>query len=183
MLNRQIMAIKPFQTQFIVNDERITVLVAPDARLRRTARWSLRGATLSLRVPLDLDQSQVEAMLGTIQRRVTRQRERARRQIDSNLMVRDDDGDTIHEVHVNTLEGFWTGLRNFLWPFHGVPKRYLPGYVAIHQVRANAKRLSAPLMAWLVSLSQTNSLPDSSQQGKAENSQARSQYRKTHGKA
>jgi transposase-like protein len=64
--------------------------------------------------------------------------------------ARDDDGDTIREVHINTLEGFWTGLRNFLRPFRGVHKRYLAGYVAIHQVRANAKRLSAPLVARLV---------------------------------
>jgi transposase len=28
--------------------------------------------------------------------------------------ARDDDGDGIREVHCNTLEGLWTGLRNFL---------------------------------------------------------------------
>ncbi len=28
--------------------------------------------------------------------------------------ARDDDGDGIREVHDNTLEGLWTGLRNFL---------------------------------------------------------------------
>src|SRR5918911_4786852 len=30
--------------------------------------------------------------------------------------ARDDDGDGIREVHDNTLEGIWTGLRNFLRP-------------------------------------------------------------------
>ena len=30
--------------------------------------------------------------------------------------ARDDDGDGIREVHCNTLEGLWTGLRNFLRP-------------------------------------------------------------------
>ena len=31
--------------------------------------------------------------------------------------TRDDDGDGIREVHSNTIEGTWTGLRNFLRPF------------------------------------------------------------------
>ena len=29
--------------------------------------------------------------------------------------ARDDDGDGVREVHCNTLEGTWTGLRNFLF--------------------------------------------------------------------
>ena len=33
--------------------------------------------------------------------------------------ARDDDGDGVREVRVNTLEGLWTGLRNFLRPFRG----------------------------------------------------------------
>ena len=33
--------------------------------------------------------------------------------------ARDDDGDGIREVHINTLEGLWTGLRNHLRPFRG----------------------------------------------------------------
>jgi hypothetical protein len=39
--------------------------------------------------------------------------------------ARDDDGDGIREVHGNTMEGIWTGLRNFLRPFRGVSKWYL----------------------------------------------------------
>jgi transposase len=34
----------------------------------------------------------------------------------------DADGDGVREVHCNTMEGTWTGLRNFLWPFRGVSK-------------------------------------------------------------
>lgn len=34
--------------------------------------------------------------------------------------ARDDDGDGIREVHVNTIEGLWTSLRNFLRIFRGV---------------------------------------------------------------
>ena len=39
--------------------------------------------------------------------------------------ARDDDGDGVREVRCNTLEGLWTGLRNFLRPFRGVHKSYL----------------------------------------------------------
>ena len=56
--------------------------------------------------------------------------------------ARDDDGDGIREVHCNTLEGVWTGLRNFLRPFRGVSKRYLSQYVAIFQWAHNLKRLA-----------------------------------------
>jgi transposase-like protein len=45
--------------------------------------------------------------------------------------ARDDDGDGIREVHDNTLEGIWTGVRNFLRTFRGVSKHYLAQYVAI----------------------------------------------------
>jgi transposase-like protein len=45
--------------------------------------------------------------------------------------ARDDDGDGVREVHCNTQEGGWTGLRNFLRNFRGVSKYYLYQYVAI----------------------------------------------------
>ena len=41
------------------------------------------------------------------------------------VWAKDEDGDDIREVHVNTSEGFWTGLRNFLRPFRGVNKVYM----------------------------------------------------------
>jgi len=47
--------------------------------------------------------------------------------------ARDDDGDGIREVHDNTLEGMWTGLRNHLRTFRGVNKEYLHQYVAIFE--------------------------------------------------
>ncbi|MCC6134184.1 MAG: transposase [Gammaproteobacteria bacterium] len=47
--------------------------------------------------------------------------------------TRDDDGDGVREVHCNTTEGIWTGLRNFLRPFRGVHKRYLAQYVAMFE--------------------------------------------------
>ena len=53
--------------------------------------------------------------------------------------ARDDDGDGVREVHCNTMEGTWTGLRNFLRPFRGVAKQYLGGYVAIFEWANNIK--------------------------------------------
>jgi transposase len=48
--------------------------------------------------------------------------------------ARDDDGDGVREVHTNTMEGIWTGLRNFLRLFRGVSKHYLSQYAAIFQL-------------------------------------------------
>jgi transposase-like protein len=47
--------------------------------------------------------------------------------------ARDDDGDGVREVHDNTLEGTWTGLRNFLRAFRGINKKYLSQYVSIFE--------------------------------------------------
>ena len=56
--------------------------------------------------------------------------------------ARDDDGDGVREVHCNTMEGIWTGLRNFLRPFRGVHKEYLSQYVAMFQWAHNLKRVT-----------------------------------------
>ena len=64
--------------------------------------------------------------------------------------ARDDDGDGIREVHTNTIEGLWTGLRNFLRPFRGVSKHFLSGYVAIHEFCVNLKQVSVFLVSTLV---------------------------------
>ena len=53
--------------------------------------------------------------------------------------ARDDDGDGVREVHCNTMEGTWTGLRNFLRTFRGVAKKYLQQYVAIFEWACNIK--------------------------------------------
>ena len=54
--------------------------------------------------------------------------------------ARDDDGDGVREVHCNTMEGIWTGLRNFLRIFRGVNKEYLKQYVAIFEWSHNLKK-------------------------------------------
>jgi transposase len=64
--------------------------------------------------------------------------------------ARDDDGAGIREVHPNTAEGMGTGLRTFLRPFRGVHKRLVSGYVAIHALRINLKRISISFIAALV---------------------------------
>jgi transposase len=37
--------------------------------------------------------------------------------------ARDEDGDGFCEVHVNTLEGFWSWLRSWLRPHRGISRR------------------------------------------------------------
>lgn len=66
--------------------------------------------------------------------------------------ARDDDGDGIFEVHTNTIEGLWTGLRNFLRPLRGVSKYFLSGYVAIHEFRVNLKRIAPGFISNLVAV-------------------------------
>ena len=66
--------------------------------------------------------------------------------------ARDDDGDGVREEHTNTTEGMLSGLRSFLRPFRGVHKRYLSGYVAIHEFRINLKVVSVRFIAALVAL-------------------------------
>jgi transposase len=56
--------------------------------------------------------------------------------------ARDDDGDGIREVHCNTLEGIWTGLRNFLRLFRGVNKIYLERYVIMFEWSHNIKKVT-----------------------------------------
>jgi transposase-like protein len=56
--------------------------------------------------------------------------------------ARDDDGDGLREVHTNSIEGFWTGLRNFLRPFRGVNKEHLSHYIAVHEWASNVKQVT-----------------------------------------
>src|SRR5712692_1177459 len=64
--------------------------------------------------------------------------------------ARDDDGDGQCEVHCNTLEGLWTGLRNFLRLFRGVHKKYLAQYVAMFEWAYNLKRVTADFLRLLM---------------------------------
>jgi transposase len=66
--------------------------------------------------------------------------------------ARDDDGDGVREVHCNTLEGLWTGLRNFLRRFRGVHKKYLYQYVAMFEWSHNVKRVTPQFIRALLGL-------------------------------
>ncbi len=72
--------------------------------------------------------------------------------------ARDDDGDGIREVHVNSCEGSGTGLRNFLRRFRGVHKTYLDQYCASFQLMFNAKKISPQILRTMmgINLSHTN---------------------------
>ncbi len=69
-----------------------------------------------------------------------------------NEWARDADGDGLREVHVNSNEGGWTGLRNFLRPFRGVHKKCLAGYVAIYEFAVNQKCVSPQFVSAIVHL-------------------------------
>jgi transposase len=64
--------------------------------------------------------------------------------------ARDDDGDGFCEVHVNTMEGFWSLLRSWLRPHRGVSQEKLPAYLAFFQVVHNARRRGKALLTTLV---------------------------------
>jgi transposase-like protein len=68
--------------------------------------------------------------------------------------ARDEDGDGFHEVHVKTLEGFWSLLRSWLRPHRGISQEQLPWYLAffefVHNIRRRGKALLGSLLAsWL----------------------------------
>ena len=68
--------------------------------------------------------------------------------------ARDEDGDGFHEVHINTLEGFWSLLRSWLRPHRGISQEKLPWYLGffefVHNVRRRGKALLHSLLAILV---------------------------------
>jgi transposase len=72
--------------------------------------------------------------------------------------ARDDDGDGIREVHCNTMEGIWTGLRNFLRPFRGVNKIYLEQYVIIFEWAFNLKAVTDEFLRILLGARGTTEL-------------------------
>ncbi len=64
--------------------------------------------------------------------------------------ARDDDGDGLREVHINTVEGMWTLVRNFLRLFRGVHKKFLATYLAMCEFHINLKRITPHFIAALV---------------------------------
>jgi transposase len=68
--------------------------------------------------------------------------------------ARDEDGDGLHEVHVNTMEGCWSLLRSWLRPHRGVSQDKLPLYVGffefVHNARRRGRALLGPLLGTLL---------------------------------
>ena len=68
--------------------------------------------------------------------------------------ARDEDGNGFCEIHVNTIEGFWSLLRSWLRPHRGVSQQKLPLYLGffefVHNVRKRGKSLLSTLVELLV---------------------------------
>ena len=67
--------------------------------------------------------------------------------------ARDEDGDGFCEVHVNTMEGFWSLLRSWLRPHRGISQEKLPIYLGffefVHNVGKRGKSLLPELLQTL----------------------------------
>jgi len=74
--------------------------------------------------------------------------------------ARDDDGDGLGEVHVNTIEGVWNLLRSWLRPHRGISQRWLPLYLAsfqaMHNIRCRGFSLLEPMLTLLLSSAPRN---------------------------
>jgi transposase-like protein len=64
--------------------------------------------------------------------------------------ARDEDGDGFHEVHVNTMEGFWSLLRAWLRPHRGISQDKLPPYLGFFEFAHNLKRRGKRLLSSLL---------------------------------
>jgi transposase len=64
--------------------------------------------------------------------------------------ARDEDGDGFCEVHVNTMEEFWSALRSWLRPHRGISPDKLPLYLGFFQFVHNARRRGKALLGALI---------------------------------
>ena len=68
--------------------------------------------------------------------------------------ARDEDGDGFCEVHVNTIEGFWSLLRSWLRPHRGISQDKLPLYLGffefVHNIRKRGQALLPSLLECLL---------------------------------
>ena len=65
--------------------------------------------------------------------------------------ARDEDGDGVCEIHVNTIEGVCSLLRSWLRPHRGISQDKLPFYLGFFQFVHNARRRGKALLGALVS--------------------------------
>ena len=60
--------------------------------------------------------------------------------------ARDEDGDGWCEVHINTMEGFWSLLRSWLRPHRGISQEKLPIYLGFFEFVHNARKRGKALL-------------------------------------
>jgi transposase len=70
----------------------------------------------------------------------------------SGEYARDEDGEGFCEVHVNTIEGFWSLLRSWLRPHRGISQENLPLYLGFFEFVHNAKKRGKALLSSLLAL-------------------------------
>jgi len=64
--------------------------------------------------------------------------------------ARDEDGDGFCEVHINTMEGFWSRLRSWLRPHRGISQEKLPLYLGFFEFVHHAKQRGKALLSALL---------------------------------
>ena len=64
--------------------------------------------------------------------------------------ARDEDDDGFCEMHVNTIESFWSLLRSWLRPHRGISQDKLPDYLGFFQFVHNARRRGKALLGALI---------------------------------
>jgi transposase-like protein len=60
------------------------------------------------------------------------------------------DGDGFHQVHVNTIEGFWSLLRSWLRPHRSISQEKLPLYLGFFEFVHNSHKRGKALLSALL---------------------------------
>ena len=66
--------------------------------------------------------------------------------------ARDEDGDGFHEVHVNTMEGFWSLLRSWGQTHRGISQEKLSLYLGFFEFVHNTRQRGKALLGSLVNI-------------------------------
>jgi transposase-like protein len=66
--------------------------------------------------------------------------------------ARDEDKDGFHEIHVNTIEGFWSLLRSWLRPHRGISQDNLPLYLGFFEFVFNTRKRGKGLLGALLAV-------------------------------
>ncbi len=64
--------------------------------------------------------------------------------------AKDEDADGFCEVHVNTIEGFWSLLRSWLRPHRGISQEKLPLYLGLFEFVHNSRKRGKALLHSLI---------------------------------